>query len=165
MILLPLGISSITIAYGLMVAIAVPLGLSINPWPLIIIAQTIVGLPLSARSIEISLKDIDRNILDQADSLGSSRFQRLFFVELPLLAPGIMEGGRFTFRMAIGEMSATLFIALPQNITLAVAIYQHLGQPGQFVNAGAEALVLAIACFLAFLAIERISGESAGRAL
>ncbi|TFG09388.1 iron ABC transporter permease [Candidatus Thorarchaeota archaeon] len=165
MILLPLGISSITIAYGLMVAIAVPLGLSINPWPLIIIAQTIVGLPLSARSIEISLKDIDRNILDQADSLGSSRFQRLFFVELPLLAPGIMVGGVFAFAMAIGEMSATLFIALPQNITLAVAIYQHLGQPGQFVNAGAEALVLAIACFLAFLAIERISGESAGRAL
>ncbi|TFF91555.1 iron ABC transporter permease [Candidatus Thorarchaeota archaeon] len=165
MTLLPLGISSITIAYGLMVAVAVPLRLSTSPWPIIILAQTIVGLPLSARSIEISLNDIDQNILNQADSLGSSRFQRLFFVELPLLAPGIMVGAVFAFAMAIGEMSATLFIAFPQNITLPVSIYQHLGQPGEFVKAGAEALVLAISCFVAFLAIERISGESAGRAL
>ncbi len=164
MTLLPLGISSITIAYGLMVAIAVPLGLSTNPWPLIVVAQTIIGLPLSARSIEISLKDIDQSIIDQANSLGASRLQRLFFVELPLLAPGIMVGGVFAFAMAIGEMSATLFIALPQNFTLAVAIYQHLAVR-RFVEAGAQALVLALACFAAFLAIERISGESAGRAL
>ena len=92
MVLLPLGISSITLAYGLMTVIAVPTGLNINPWPLIVIAQTIIGLPFTARSIEIGLRNIDPNILDQADSLGASRLQRLFFVELPLLVPSILVG-------------------------------------------------------------------------
>ena len=164
MILLPLGISSITVAYGLMTVIAVPTGLNINPWPIIVIAQTIIGLPFTARSIEIGLKSIDPNILDQADSLGASRLQRLFFVELPLLIPSILVGAVFAFAMAIGEMSATLFIALPQNYTLAVAIYDNLGVR-RFVEAGASALILVAICVMAFLTMEKISEGSTGGTL
>ena len=161
MVLLPLGISSITVAYGLMTVIAVPTGLSINPWPIIVIAQTIIGLPFTARSIEIGLKSIDTNILDQADSLGASRLQRLFFVELPLLIPSILVGAVFAFAMAIGEMSATLFIALPQNYTLAVAIYDNLSVR-KFIQAGASSLVLIAICVVAFLVMEKISEGNTG---
>jgi thiamine transport system permease protein len=164
MVLLPLGISSITVAYGLLLAIAVPLGLVTNPWPIIVIAQTIIGVPFSARAIEIAMSKIDPALLEQADSLGASRIQRLFFVELPLLAPGILVGGVFAFAMAIGEMSATLFIALPRNYTLAVAIYDYLGVRA-FVEAGAAALVLVIVCVIAFLVMERVSEGSTGGAL
>jgi thiamine transport system permease protein len=164
MVLLPLGVSAITIAYGLMTAIAVPTGLNINPWPIIVIAQTIIGLPFTTRSIEISLRSIDPYLIDQADSLGASRLQRLFFVELPLLAPGILVGAVFAFAMAIGEMSATLFIALPQNFTLAVAIYDSLGVR-KFVEAGASALILVLVCVLAFFTMEKISEGSVGGAL
>ncbi|MCK4566959.1 MAG: iron ABC transporter permease, partial [Candidatus Thorarchaeota archaeon] len=164
MILLPLGISSITVAYGLMTVIAVPTGLNINPWPIIVIAQTIIGLPFTARSIEIGLKSIDPAILDQADSLGASRLQRLFYVELPLLIPSILVGAVFAFAMAIGEMSATLFIALPQNYTLAVAIYDNLGVR-RFVEAGASALILVALCVVAFLTMEKISEGSTGGTL
>ncbi len=164
MILLPLGISSITVAYGLMTVIAVPTGLNINPWPIIVLAQTIIGLPFTARAIEIGLKSIDPNILDQADSLGASRLQRLFYVELPLLIPSILVGAVFAFAMAIGEMSATLFIALPQNYTLAVAIYDNLGVR-RFVEAGASALILVAICVVAFLTMEKISEGSTGGTL
>jgi ABC-type Fe3+ transport system permease subunit len=164
MVLLPLGISSITIAYGLMTVIAIPTGLHLNPWPIIVIAQTIIGLPFTARSIEIGLRSIDPNILDQADSLGASRFQRLFFVELPLLIPSILVGAVFAFAMAIGEMSATIFIALPQNYTLSVAIYDNLGVR-HFVETGASSLVLVIICVLAFLLMEKISEGSTGGTL
>ncbi|TFH11244.1 MAG: iron ABC transporter permease [Candidatus Thorarchaeota archaeon] len=164
MILLPLGISSITVAYGLMTVIAVPTGLNINPWPIIVIAQTIIGIPFTARSIEIGLKSIDPNILDQADSLGATRIQRLFFVELPLLIPSILVGAIFAFAMAIGEMSATLFIALPQNYTLAVAIYDNLGVR-HFVEAGACSLILVALCVVSFLAMEKISEGSTGGTL
>ncbi|MFW9787017.1 MAG: ABC transporter permease [Candidatus Thorarchaeota archaeon] len=164
MILLPLGISSVTVAYGLVLVIAVPLGLVTNPWPIIVVAQTIIGLPFSARAIEIAMSKIDMALLDQADSLGASRIQRLLYIEIPLLAPGILVGGVFAFAMAIGEMSATLFIALPQNYTLAVAIYNYLGVRA-FVEAGAAALILVIICVLAFLIMERISEGSTGGAL
>ncbi len=164
MTLLPLGVSAITVAYGLMRIIAVPLGLTTNPWVLIVIAQTLIGLPFSARAIEISLRNIDSEVLEQAESLGASRLQRLFHVELPLLAPGILAGGVFAFAMAIGEMSATLFIALEQNTTLAVVIYQYLGVR-RMVEAGAAAFVLVAICFIAFLAIGKLSGDTSGGAL
>ncbi|MFW9768583.1 MAG: ABC transporter permease [Candidatus Thorarchaeota archaeon] len=159
MILLPLGVSSISVAYGLMLTIAVPTGLVINPWPIIVIAQTIIGLPFSARAIEISMRNINPDLLDQADSLGASRIQKLMFVELPLLAPGILVGGVFAFAMAIGEMSATYLIALPQNYTLAVAIYTNYASR-HFVEAGAAALILVMVCVIAFLLMERISEGS-----
>lgn len=162
MILLPLGVSSISVAYGLMLTVAVPTGLVTNPWPIIVIAQTIIGLPFSARAIEIAMRNIDPELLDQADSLGASRMQRLLFVELPLLAPGILVGGVFAFAMAIGEMSATYLIALPQNYTLAVAIYDNYATR-HFVEAGAAALILVMICVIAFLLMERISEGSTTR--
>ncbi|MFW9802417.1 MAG: ABC transporter permease [Candidatus Thorarchaeota archaeon] len=164
MTLLPLGISAITVAYGLMRTIAVPLGLTTNPWVLIVIAQTLIGLPFSTRAIELSLRNIDSEVIEQAESLGASRLQRLLYVELPLLAPGILAGGVFAFAMAIGEMSATLFIALEQNTTLAVVIYQYLGVR-RMVEAGAAAFVLVAICFIAFLVIGKISEETSGGAL
>jgi thiamine transport system permease protein len=164
MTLLPLGISAITVAYGLMRIIAVPLGLTTNPWVLIVIAQTLIGLPFSARAIELSLRNIDSEVIEQAESLGASRLQRLFYIELPLLAPGILAGGVFAFAMAIGEMSATLFIALEQNTTLAVVIYQYLGVR-KMVEAGAAAFVLVAICFIAFLVIGKLSDETSGGAL
>jgi thiamine transport system permease protein len=162
MILLPLGISSISVAYGLISTIAVPTGLVKNPWPIIVVAQTILGLPFSARAIEIAMRNIDSQILDQADSLGASKMQKLFFVELPLLAPGILVGGVFAFAMAIGEMSATYLIALPQNYTLAVAIYDNFASR-HFVEAGAAALILVMVCVFASLLMERISEGSTTR--
>jgi thiamine transport system permease protein len=161
LLLLPLGVSSITVAYGLMLMIAVPLGITLNPWPLIIIAQTIIGLPFSARAIEVSLRNIDQDILDQADAIGASRFQKLFHIELPLIAPGVLVGAVFAFAMAIGEMSATLFIA-PGNITLPVTIYHYLGIPSRFVDAGAASMLLVLICLIAFIVIDRMSEMTRG---
>ena len=78
--------------------------------------------------------------------------------------PSILVGAVFAFAMAIGEMSATLFIALPQNYTLAVAIYDNLGVR-RFVQAGASALFLVILCVAAFLSMEKISEGSTGGSL
>jgi ABC-type Fe3+ transport system permease subunit len=61
-------------------------------------------------------------------------------------------------------MSATLFIALEQNTTLAVVIYQYLGVR-KFVEAGAAALMLVAICFAAFILIEKLSGDVSGGAL
>jgi thiamine transport system permease protein len=162
--LLPLGISSITMAYGLMLAVAVPLGLTTNPWPLIIIAQTIIGVPFSARAIQISWDKVNKEVLDQADILGASRLEKLFFVELPLLAPGLLVAAVFSFAMAIGEMSATLFLAQPENYTLSVAIYRNLAVRN-FVQAGASALILVLICLAAFMVIEYLSESGYGGAL
>ncbi len=161
MTLLPLGVSAITVAYGLMIAISVPLGWNTNPWLIIVLAQVLIGLPFTVRAIEIALANLDTELLEQADSLGASRLQRFFFVELPIIAPGVLVGAVFAFAMAIGEMSATLFIALPQNITLSVAIYEWLAIR-DFVEAGAAALLIGIMCFVAFLVMEKYAEKGIG---
>ncbi|MFW9908576.1 MAG: ABC transporter permease [Candidatus Thorarchaeota archaeon] len=162
--LLPLGVSAITIAYGLMIALAVPLGLTINPWILIVIAQTIIGIPFSARALEIAMSKIDQALLEQAESLGANTLQRLFFVELPLLAQGIIVAAVFSFAMAIGEMSATIFLARPENFTLSILIYRDLAVR-KFVDAGAASLVLVGFCVAAFILIEKFSQNGYGGTL
>jgi thiamine transport system permease protein len=159
--LLPLGVSAITIAYGLMIAIAVPLGMSSNPWPLIIIAQTLIGVPFSYRAIELAQSKIDPSLIELADSLGASRFHRLFFVEIPLLLPGILVAAIFSFSMAIGEMSATIFLATPENITLTILIYRDLAIR-KFVEAGAASLLLVTICIAAFVILEKVSENGYG---
>ncbi|MFW9849996.1 MAG: ABC transporter permease [Candidatus Thorarchaeota archaeon] len=164
MILLPLGVSAITIAYGLMLTIAVPLGISSNPWPLIVIAQTLIGIPFSARAVEIAHSKIDPNLMEQAESLGASTLQRFFFLELPLIAPGLLVGAVFSFAMAIGEMSATIFLATPENFTLAIIVYRDLAVR-KFVQAGAASLVLVAVCVMAFIIIEKFSENGYGGTL
>ncbi|MBE0525852.1 MAG: iron ABC transporter permease, partial [Candidatus Thorarchaeota archaeon] len=80
------------------------------------------------------------------------------------LIPSILVGAVFAFAMAIGEMSATIFIALPQNYTLSVAIYDNLGVR-RFVEAGASSLVLVAICVVAFLLMEKFSEGSTGGTL
>ena len=65
--------------------------------------------------------------------------------------------------MAIGEMSATLFLARPENFTLAVVIYRELAVR-RFVNAGAAALLLVGVCVIAFMVIEKLTEEGYGGA-
>ncbi len=154
--LLPLGISAITMAYGLMIVIAVPLGISSNAWPLIVVAQTLIGVPFSTRAIEIAKSKISPAILEQAESLGARTLHRLFFVELPLLAPGILVAAVFSFAMSIGEMSATIFLASAENITLTILIYRDLAIR-KFVEAGAASFLLVLICVSAFLIMEKIS--------
>ncbi|MFW9920764.1 MAG: ABC transporter permease subunit, partial [Candidatus Thorarchaeota archaeon] len=126
------------------------------PWPLIVVAQTMIGIPFSARAIEIAKSKIGPYILEQAESLGANSLHKMFYVELPLLAPGILVAAVFSFAMAIGEMSATIFLASTQNITLAISIYRDLAIK-KFAEAGAASLLLVAVCIIAFLLIERLS--------
>ncbi len=89
---------------------------------------------------------------------------RVGMAAMPSFSLSALSWSVFAFAMAIGEMSATLFIALPQNYTLAVAIYDNLGVR-RFVEAGASALFLVAICVVAFLTMEKISEGSTGGTL
>jgi len=85
-------------------------------------------------------------------------------VELPLIAPALLVGAVFSFAMAIGEMSATIFLATPENFTLAIIIYRDLAVR-KFVEAGAASLLLVSICVIAFIIIEKFSENGYGGTL
>ena len=62
--------------------------------------------------------------------------------------------------MSLGEFGATLFIARPDTVTIPVAIFRLLGQPGavNFSTAMALATLLMVLTAASVLAIERLRG-------
>jgi thiamine transport system permease protein len=81
-------------------------------------------------------------------------------VDGPILARAGLVGAGFAFAVSLGEFGATLFIARPDTVTIPVAIYRLLGQPGaaNFAAAMALAVVLMALTTSAVLLIERLRG-------
>ncbi len=156
MILAPLGISAITLALGLSLVWGRVAIFSSEPWILIVLAHTLIELPFTTRAISNQIEQMDKEITSAAESLGASKLETFFRVELPIIAPGIFVAATLAFAMSIGEMSATYFLAKPQYVTMTIVIYQLLGAR-KFVDAGALSSILIIICIIAFYLIEKLS--------
>ena len=83
------------------------------------------------------------------------------YVQSAVGVRAIAVGAGFAFAVSLGEFGATLFIARPDTVTIPVAIYRLLGQPGatNFATAMALAVVLMALTASAVLLIERLRGR------
>ena len=155
LVLLPLGVSTITVSLGLVRAYFLIDVIYENLWFLILMAHVLVAYPFSMRAISNALARVDPDLLDAAKSLGASDLKTFLKVELPIIAPGIIVASIFSFAISIGEMAATLFLATPNYITIPVSIYLFIGVR-KFTAAGAMGVFLLIICTVAFLLIQKI---------
>jgi thiamine transport system permease protein len=82
-------------------------------------------------------------------------------VDAPILGRAALVGAGFAFAISLGEFGATLFIARPDTVTIPVAIFRLLGQPGaaNFATAMALSTVLMGLSAAAVLLIERLRGR------
>ncbi len=122
-------------------------------WTGAALAAALMALPLMVRAVRLSIEAIDQNLFDVAATLGSSRFQLLRNVIIPLAAPGIAVGTILTFIKALGEFGATItFVSSIPNETqtLSLAIHSLLQTPDG--DPAAERLIL-ISLALAFGAL------------
>ena len=77
----------------------------------IVIALVFIGLPFVARTVQPVMEEIDREIEEAAATLGANRFQTVFRVLLPGLAPAILTGFALAFARGVGEYGSVIFIA------------------------------------------------------
>jgi len=155
LILLPLGVSSITLALGIIRAFKSLSFFYYNEWLFILIAHVMIGYPFAMRAIANSLQKVDPDLLDASQSLGASKFITFFYVELPLIIPGVIVGGIFAFAMSIGEMAATLFLAPPEFSTMTVSIYKYISVR-KYTVASAMGSILIIISMTAFILLRYI---------
>ncbi|MHA1596656.1 MAG: ABC transporter permease [Candidatus Asgardarchaeia archaeon] len=155
LILIPIGTSSMSLALGLIRTYGDFPILKENSWVFIVLSHTILGLPFVTRSILNSLERIDRNLIDASDSLGSSRFDTFFTVELPLIYPSFVTGSVFSFAMSIGEMSMALFFSSPRTMTMTVSMYRYMGVR-KYLEASAMGSILILISTLSFVIIRKI---------
>ncbi|MCJ8148488.1 sulfate ABC transporter permease subunit CysT [Shinella sedimenti] len=77
----------------------------------IVIALVFIGLPFVVRTVQPVMEEIDSEIEEAAATLGANRFQTVFRVLLPGLAPAILTGFALAFARGVGEYGSVIFIA------------------------------------------------------
>ena len=123
-------------------------------WRAVVIAATIMSLPLFVRSARVAFEEINPRLEQVARTLGASSLRIFFTIQLPLAARGIFSGMILAFARALGEFGATILVAgyIPgETTTLSLSIY-HLIQLGKEIEAFHFVLVsISLAFALLFL--------------
>ncbi len=161
LIMLPLGTSAVIVGFGFLVSLDTP-PLDLRTSVLLIpIAHALIALPFVMRAVVPVIRSIDDHLREAAAVLGASPARTWREVDGPILARGALVGAGFAFAVSLGEFGATLFIARPDSITIPVAIFRLLGQPGasNFAAAMSLSVVLMVLTATAVLLIERLRGS------
>ncbi|WP_438485640.1 ABC transporter permease [Streptomyces sp. S186] len=158
LLMLPLGVSAVTVGFGFLITLdKPPLDLR-SSWWLVPLAQALVGVPFVIRTMLPVLRAVDSRLREAAAVLGASPWQVWREVDLPMVRRALLIAAGFAFAVSLGEFGATVFIARPDQPTLPVAVTRLLGRAGEFNYGQAMALstILMVVCAGALLALERI---------
>jgi molybdate transport system permease protein len=121
-------------------------------WRAVVLAMTVMGLPLFVRTVRAGIEQVDRRYEAMAATLGAPPLRVFLSITLPLAFPALIAGAVLGFARALGEFGATIMIAgsIPGvTRTLPVAIYT-------FTEIGRDreaAVLLAISASIAFAAL------------
>lgn len=160
LLMLPLGVSAVTVGFGFLIALdKPPLDLR-QSWILVPLAQALVGAPFVVRTMLPVLRAVDARLREAAAVLGASPWRVWREVDLPLVRRALLIAAGFAFAVSLGEFGATVFIARPDNPTLPVAVARLLSRPGDLNYGQAMALstILMVVCAVALLVLERLRG-------
>ncbi len=156
-LMLPLGVSAVTLGFGFIVALdEPPLNLRTSPW-LTPLAHTLVALPFVVRALLPALRGMNPRWREAAAALGAAPWRVWLEIDLPIVGRAMLVGAVFAFTISMGEFGATSLIARPERPTMPVAIGRFLSQPGALNQGQALAMstLLMLVCLMGFLSIER----------
>ncbi|MER7405261.1 iron ABC transporter permease [Streptomyces sp. NPDC000070] len=164
LLMLPLGVSAVTVGFGFLIALdEPPLDLR-STWILVPLAQALVGVPFVVRTMLPVLRAVDVRLREAASVLGAPPWRVWREVDLPMVRRALLIAAGFAFAVSLGEFGATVFIARPDNPTLPVAVARLLGRPGELNYGQAMALstILMVVCAVALLVLERLRTDRTG---
>lgn len=163
-LMLPLGVSAVTVGFGFLITLNTP-PLDLRTSPLLVpIAQALVAVPLVVRTLLPVLRSIGSRMRDAAATLGASPWRVLLTIDLGIAARAALAAIGLAFTVALGEFGATTFLSRPDAATLPVVVYRLIGLPGGD-NAGmatAASVVLAAVCVAVVALVERLRVTTTG---
>ncbi|GIV69261.1 ABC transporter permease [Caldilinea sp.] len=137
-----------------------PLMLSGNVW-MVIIAHSLIGLPFMFRNTLASFRTLNERLLSEAAaSLGANLWQRLVYVIIPNVMPGILVGALVVFAISIGEFEVTSMVAGFTGQTLPLQLFQQIRNDMRIASAISSFLVYN--SLLSFIAISYLSAQIRG---
>jgi putative spermidine/putrescine transport system permease protein len=91
-----------------------------------IIAHSVLSIPVAFLVIAASLKGFDRNLERAAMSAGAGPLRTFFWVTLPVLRPGILVASLFAFLHSFNEAVVAIFIAGRDASTLPKKMFESI---------------------------------------
>jgi thiamine transport system permease protein len=154
--MLPLGVSAVTLGFGFLIALDAP-PLDFRSSALLVpIAQAMVVTPLVVRMVLPVLRAADDRLRQAAAVLGAAPVRAWATVDLPIMGRALVGALAFALATALGEFGATSFVARPESITLPVMVGRLIDRPGP-VNTGmalAGGTILALTCAVVVLVVD-----------
>lgn len=122
--LLPMVVPAVVLGVG-MQALFVRLGFN-STYFAVIVAHSVIALPFVVITVSGALAGIDPRVESAAESLGAAPLAVFRRVTLPLAMPGILSGAALAFATSLDEVILTLFVAGPNQRTLARQMFSTL---------------------------------------
>ncbi|PXA99692.1 molybdate ABC transporter permease subunit [Nostoc sp. 3335mG] len=95
----------------------------------LVVGGVIASLPFMVQPLRNAFAAIEVDVLESADTLGASRWQRFWRIAVPLARPGYLLGAILAFAHTMGEFGVVLMIGgnIPgQTKVLSIAIYDFV---------------------------------------
>jgi putative spermidine/putrescine transport system permease protein len=122
--MVPIVAPAVVLGVGMQI-LFVRLGLA-NTYVGVVVAHTVLALPFVIVGVTASLQGIDASIEYAAASLGASPLLVFWRMTVPLALPGIISGAVFAFATSFDEVVLTLFVAGPNQRTLARQMFSTI---------------------------------------
>lgn len=161
---LPLGVSAVTIGFGLLlVSLRGPVDMR-GWWLLVPLGQAMVALPIVIRVVLPILRSVDPRLRQVAATLGAPPLRAWWATEGSLALRAMAVAAGLAAAVALGEFGATAFLVRLDTPTVPVQIVRLLGRPGEAnggVAAALSVLLLAITILIVGVA-ERVRPRRSG---
>lgn len=158
--LLPMVVPAVVLGVGMQMLL-VRLGLS-NSYLGVIVAHTVVAVPFVIVSVSGALTGIDSRVELAAQSLGAAPMIVFRRVTLPLALPGMLSGAVLAFATSLDEVVLTLFVAGPNQRTLARQMFSTIRENISPAIAAA-AFIFILATIVAAILIRVLRGVTQKR--
>lgn len=128
--------------------------------PALIAAHTVLALPFVTRMAATALANFDSSLDRAAQSLGATKRQRLRFIVLPMIKPGVLSGVTLAFIISFNNIPLSVFLVRPGDTTLPIAVINYLEYSLDPVMAAVNVASMIFILTVIFL-FERVGGFSA----
>lgn len=106
---LPLFVPGLTMGAALFLFLRSFLEFRLGLWS-IFVAHIVWALPFSLLLVLVLASRFDFRLLEAAEDLGASKWQRFWHIEFPIMRAGIVGAGLFGFLLSFNELPRSLFL-------------------------------------------------------
>ena len=115
----------------------------------IILVQVHLALPFAFMPAYVAAERVPENLLAAGADLGANRRRQALFVELPLLAHGLILSGVFTFIIIFGDYFAPILVGGPGNEMIGNVAADQVGPALDWPAGAAVGVLMMIVCVIA----------------